>query len=133
MKTIEIIYNPYKMKTIMYIDRVNVCDDDHYEKFAKFIKDETPLQTWIEPVPYRKWNGLVNEISDPDTNDEVKVIFFGRDIDFEDLKRSIADQNEERSENTRVKYHFEHDKKLDDKKLSQNIEEVSFDKQNTKK
>ena len=40
------------------------------------------------------------------------------------MKRSIADQNEERPENTRVKYHFQHKKVLDDKVLSQNIDEV---------
>lgn len=127
MKTIEIEYNPYKMETIMYIFGVDVCKNDSYEKFAKFIKDETPLQTWIEPVPYRNWSGLVNEIFDTDTNNEVKVIFSGRVIDFEDLKRSIADQNEERekhNKNTRVICHFEHKERMDDKKISKNIEEV---------
>ncbi len=124
MKTLEISYNPYKMITTMLIDGVDVCKDSHYDKFKEFIKNEIPLQTWIEPILYLDWNGLVNEVSDPEINDEVKVIFSGRVIDFEDLKRSIADQNEERSESTRVKYHFQHKKVLDDKVLSQNIEEV---------
>lgn len=124
MKTLEISYNPYKMITTMLIDGVDVCKDNHYDKFKEFIKNEIPLQTWIEPILYLDWNGLVNEVSDPEINDEVKVIFSGRVIDFEDLKRSIADQNEERSESTRVKYHFQHKKVLDDKVLSQNIEEV---------
>lgn len=127
MKTLEISYNPYKMTTTMLIDGVDVCNDGHYEKISTFLKDKTPLQTWIEPISYRDWGGLVNEVSDPETNDEVKVIFSGRDIDFEDLKRSVADQNEERekhNKNTRVIYHFEHKERLDDKKLSQNIEEV---------
>lgn len=124
MKTLEINYNPYKMITTMLIDGVDVCKDKHYDKFKEFIKNEIPLQTWIEPILYLDWNGLVNEVSDPEINDEVKVIFSGRIIDFEDLKRSIVDQNEERSESTRVKYHFQHKKVIDDKVLSQNIEEV---------
>ena len=124
MKTLEISYNPYKMITTMLIDGIDVCKDNHYDKFKEFIKNEIPLQTWIEPISYLDWNGLVNEVSDPEINDEVKVVFSGRVIDFEDLKRSIADQNEERSERTRVKYHFQHKKVLDDKVLSQNIEEV---------
>ena len=124
MKTIEISYNPYKMITTMLIDGIDVCKDSHYDKFKEFIKNEIPLQTWIEPILYLDWNGLVNEVSDPEINDEVKVIFSGRVIDFEDLKRSIADQNGRRSENTHVKYHFQHKKVLDDKVLSQNIEEV---------
>ena len=124
MKTLEISYNPYKMTTTMLIDGVDVCKDSHYDKFKEFIENKIPLQTWIEPILYLDWNGLVNEVSDPEINDEVKVIFSGRVIDFEDLKRSIADQNEERPENTRVKYHFQHKKVLDDKVLSQNIDEV---------
>lgn len=124
MKTIEISYNPYKMITHIFIDRVDVCKNDSYNKFKEFIQNKIPLQTWIEPIPYLDWEGLVNETSDPEINDEVTVVFSGRKIDFDDLKRSIADQNEKRAENTRVIYHFKHKKILDDKVLSQNIEEV---------
>lgn len=124
MKTVEIRYNPYKMETQMHIDGTDVCKAAYYGKFREFIQNEIPMQTWIEPISYLDWNGFVNEVSDPENNDEVKIIFSGRKIDFEDLKRAIADQNDERSENTRVKYHFQHKKVLDDKILSQNIEEV---------
>lgn len=124
MKTIEISYNPYKMITRILIDKVDVCKNDSYDKFKEFIQNKIPLQTWIEPIPYLDWQGFVNETSDPEINDEVTVIFSGRKIDFDDLKRSIADQNEERAENARVIYHFEHKMILDDKVLSQNIEEV---------
>lgn len=124
MKKIEISYDPYKMITRILINEIDVCENDCYEKFREFIRNKIPLQTWIEPIPYLDWGGFVNEISDPEINDEVTVIFSGRKIDFEDLKRAIADQNDERSERTRVIYHFEHRKVLDDKALSQNIEEV---------
>lgn len=124
MKTIEISYNPYKMITKMLIDGIDVCQNDSYDKFKEFIENEIPLQTWVEPISYLDWQGLVNEVSDPDYNDEVKLIFSGRKIDFDDLKRSIKDQNEERSEETRVIYHYQHKKVLDDKILSQNIEDV---------
>lgn len=124
MKTIEISYNPYKMVTKMLIDGIDVCQNDSYDKFKEFIENEIPLQTWIEPISYLDWQGLVNEVSDPDYNDEVKLVFSGRKIDFDDLKRSIKDQNEERSEETRVIYHYQHKKVLDDKVLSKNIEDV---------
>ena len=124
MKTIEISYNPYKMITRILIDKVDVCKNDSYDKFKEFIQNKIPLQTWIEPIPYLDWQGFVNETSDPEINNEVTIVFSGRKIDFDDLKRSIADQNEERAENARVTYHFEHKKILDDKVLSQNIEEV---------
>lgn len=124
MKTIEISYNPYKMTTKMLVNKVDVCEQSSYEKFKDFIKNKIPLQTWIEPIRYLGWDGFVNEVSDPEINDKVKVIFSGRAIDFEDLKRSIADQNEERSKEKRVIYEFQHKKVLDDKVLSQNIEDV---------
>ena len=125
MKTVKISYNPYKMKTIMHINSEDVCSKDSgYDKFQKFIANGIPLQTWIEPIEYEDWKGFVNEISDSETNDEVKLVFSGRKIDFEDLKRSIDDQNMKRSEETRVIYHYKHDKELDDKVLAQNIEEV---------
>ena len=124
MTNVEISYNPYKMITTMSIDGVDVCKDRNYDKFREFIDNKIPLQTWIEPIPYKDWTGFVNEISDPEINDEVMVIFSGRIIDFEDLKRSIVDQNDERSSDTQVKYHFKHKKVLDDKVLSTNIESV---------
>lgn len=124
MKTIEIIYNPYKMKTKMLIDGVDVCRNHTYNKFKKFIDDKIPLQTWIEPIRYLDWPGLVNAVSDPEINDEVNVIFSGREIDFEDLKRSIEEQNKKREEETRVIFHYDHKKVVDDKDLSQDIEDV---------
>ena len=33
MKTVEISYNPYKMETHMFIDNIDVCRNDIYEKF----------------------------------------------------------------------------------------------------
>lgn len=72
MKTIEISYNPYKMITKMLIDGIDVCQNDSYDKFKEFIENEIPLQTWIEPIHYLDWRGLVNEVSDPDYNDEVQ-------------------------------------------------------------
>lgn len=121
MKTVEIIYNPYKMTTKMLIDGIDVCRDNNYE-FKEFIDNKIPLQTWIEPIKYLDWKGFVNEVSDPEINDEVTVVFSGRDIDFQDLKHSISAQNARR--NKGVIYHYQHKKVLDDRILSQNIEDA---------
>lgn len=124
MKDIEIHYNPYKMKTTMYIEGIDVCQSSDYSSIREFIENSIPLQTWIEPIPYLNWNGFVDEISDPENNDEVHIIFSGRKIDFQDLQHAIDAQNAKRSEDTRVRYQYEHKKVLDDRILSQNIEEV---------
>lgn len=124
MKTIEIVYDPYRMNTKMLINGVDVNENDSYQKITEFIKNKTPLQTWIEPIAYIGWKGFVNETSDEERNDEVKIIFSGREIDFEDLKRSIEIQNNSRSERTSIKYYFEHKSRLDDNEMSKNIDEV---------
>ena len=46
MKTIEISYNPYKMITHILIDKIDVCQNESYEKFKEFIKDKELLQTY---------------------------------------------------------------------------------------
>lgn len=124
MKKVEISYNPYKLITTMLVDGIDVCENENYNKFKEFIEQGTPLQTWIEPIPYLDWEGFVNELSVSDRNDEVAIEFSGRIIDFEDLQRSIKDQNDERDDRTKVVYHFKHKKKLDDKVLSKNIDSV---------
>lgn len=108
----------------MRIEGIDVCQSSDYSSIKEFIEHNIPLQTWIEPIPYLNWNGFVDEISDPENNDEVHIIFSGRKIDFQDLQYAIETQNAKRSEDTRVRYQYEHKKVLDDKILSQNIEEV---------
>lgn len=124
MQNIVLSYDPYRMKTQMSVDGIDVCENENYSRFKEFIQNGTPMQTWIEPIPYLDWRGFVNEISDEDTNDNVHIDFSGRIIDLEDLKRSVAAQNDKRSETTKVKYVFNHVKILDDMTLSKNIEKV---------
>ena len=129
------IYNDEEItneESEMTIDGIDVCSNDNYSGFKTFIEQKTPLQTWIEPIHYLDWSGFVNELSSDDRNDEVTVEFSGRKIDFDDFKRSIKDQNEERSERTRVVYKFVHKKKLDDRELSKNIDEVVKELQSDK-
>jgi hypothetical protein len=124
MKKVEISYNPYKMTTTMTVEGIDVCKHPCYDGFKEFVEQCTPLQSWIEPIPYMDWPGIVNALVDPEINDEIKVYFSGRKIDFEDLKRSIAIQNAKRNERAQVKFCYVHKKVLDDKQLSRNIEEV---------
>ena len=132
MKKIEISYNPYKMITTMKIDGIDVSDnsvyhDEDHKKIGQFINQGTPLQTWIEPIKYLDWPGLLAAITDPERNDKLRIVFSGRKIDFDDLKRSLNDQNDDRSEETKIIFEFVHDIKLDDKELSKNIDEVVKD------
>ncbi len=127
MIRVEIDYNPYKMKTSMKINGIDVQDEKRavdYSKFRKLITQGTPLQTWIEPIEYMGWKGFVNELIEEDQNDDVTIVFSGREIDFKDLQRAIEVQNKERNVEPPARFKFEHKGKLDDKILADNIDAI---------
>ena len=124
---VEISYNPYKMKTSMTIDGIDVLDEkkgDDYKKFRQMIERNTPLQTWIEPIAYLDWKGIVNELIPEEQNEDVKIIFSGRDIDYRDLQRAVKVQNEAREVDPPAQFTFEQKTILDDKVLAQNIDHI---------
>ena len=46
------------METVLFVNGVNVCDNiADYGQFKEFIETHTPLQTWIEPIPYKDTQG----------------------------------------------------------------------------
>lgn len=124
MQKIEITYNPYKMQTIMLVDGINVCEDiNEFGQFKEFIEICTPLQTWIEPIPYKNWEGIINELkSDEEGFDILEFHFNGRKMDFEDLKRACETENDNR--NNKLELIFEHEVEISDEKLAQNIDVI---------
>lgn len=126
VKKLEIRYNPYKMQTFVFLDGIDLCSEkSHSSQILKeFIESKTPLQTWIEPVPYRHWPGIIDGLFNPGCNDEVNIVFSGRKIDFDDLQRSCESQNAKRQERCKIKFHFTRKDTLDDVLLAKNIDEV---------
>ena len=125
MKIVEIDYDPYKMKTEMKIDGVDVQKNKVDERFRRMIERNTPLQTWIEPVAYQDdWKGLVDELIPEGQNDEVKIVFSGRDIDYQDLQRTVKAQNDVRKVDPPATFTFERKKRRDDKILTENIDYI---------
>lgn len=121
---VEIRYNPYKMETKMKINDIDVCENNNYHKISGFIKKSIPLQNWIEPIPYRKWGGIIEEIANPEDNGDLEISFYGRRIDFEDLKRACNFQNGEREERTRLNIKYILKGELDDMQHSKTIDAV---------
>ena len=78
MQKIRISYNPYKMKTVVLVNGTNVCETDDYLQFREFIETDTPLQTWAEPIPYKNWKGIINELATEECYDEIEILFDGR-------------------------------------------------------
>lgn len=121
---IEITYDPYRMETTIKKNGRDIKDDGNFKKCKKFIDEKIPLQTWLKEIPTRQWNGFVNEFIDPKRSNNVKVVFYGRKIDFEDLKRSLEVQNQKREENARIKFEYEFKQVLDDAQIMANIDNV---------
>lgn len=122
MQKIDIYYNPYKMETVLKVNGVNVRESNDYLQFGEFIEHHTPLQTWIEPIPYKKWRGFINELISDEYYDVLEIHFHGRKIDFEDLKRACEQANKKRDNKLGLSYFLEDE--LSDRKMAQNIEVV---------
>lgn len=124
MQRIEITYNPYKMETTMLIDGIDVCNTGGvYAQFKEFIEINTPLQTWIEPIPYKNWQGIVNEIKgDEEGFDCLEFHFHGRKIDFEDLRSACITENDNRE--YKLDLEFIHETVISDEKLAQNVDVI---------
>ena len=125
MKTIKLRYDPYRLITTLRIDNIDVCSkNSEYMRFKQFIEAYTPLQTWIERIESKNWNGFLDEICDPERNDTLRITFHGRMIDYKDFRSSLESQNAQRSKATRVILEFERDIIFNDNQLSKNIDSV---------
>lgn len=126
MPTLEIYYNPYKMKTTVQINGDDVFNLSSHLAIQEFIRNGIPLQTWINKIEYRGWNGLLAHLVSEDDSDELIIRFHGRALDFEDLKRSLEAQNDSRDPKCRVELIFPkpQDLRLSDEKMMQNIDYV---------
>ena len=94
MIIVKIAYDPYHMKTSLNINGQNVKRTARgYERISKFVKEDIPLQSWIDPIPYQNWKGLLWEIIGDSLETEVEFQFRGRKIDFLDLEEAITTQS----------------------------------------
>lgn len=96
MITVKIAYDPYHMKTSLNINGRNVKRVvGEYERIRDFAKQDIPLQSWIDPIPYQDdWKGLLWEVLGTSNESKVEFHFRGRKIDFLDLKESMLAQSE---------------------------------------
>ena len=124
MQRIDINYDPYKIETEMNVNGVNVCDNiDDYAQFKVFIDDKIPLQMWIEPNDSENWKGIVNELkTDEEGFDILEFHFHGREIDFQDLRRTCEIQNANRV--NKIELVFKHDTIRSDKKTNESYQTI---------
>lgn len=124
MINVSLSYNPYEMKTQMSVDSQDICSINEYSKFRQFIESGTPIQTWMDPIDYKEWKGILNELVSMDDNESVTFNFSGREIELNDLKRACEAQNSDREPGCKIRVVFNHVKVIDDIELSENAEKV---------
>ncbi len=74
MKTVNLSYNPYLVRTLIEVD--NEVPKDESLQIAQGVR----LQEWVEELPKRLSNIY---------NDKIKLCFTGTKMDFEDIKSSF--------------------------------------------
>lgn len=94
MIVIKIGFDPYHMKTSLNINGKNIKRDGKgYEKIQHYVKQAIPLQSWIDPISFQEWRGLLIEAIGNSNETEVQCYFRGRELDFVDLKESFDRQS----------------------------------------
>lgn len=127
MPILDITYNPYKRKTRVLIDNVDVQTNDEHLTIKEFINNRVPLQTWIESIKPKGWDGIVSHLIRKDDAGEIVIRFTGRKLDFEDLKSSLEEQVAKRAKDCPVELVFDKNNikfSLDDHIMMENIEYV---------
>ncbi len=98
MRNIYIKYDPYEMITEFKVNNIPVTEMDYRHPWLDKVfgaNSMIPLQSWIDPVPSEKWDGLLAYLEKM-SDDTFSISFCGRKTDFEDLKESLCSQNEEK-------------------------------------
>lgn len=106
MKNIYIKYDPYEMITEFIVDNIPVMKMDYRHPWLdKVLREKSliPLQSWIDPVPSEKWDGLLSYLENMN-DDKFSISFCGRETDFRDLKESLRTQNQKRGDVFTLKY-----------------------------
>jgi len=94
MIKVKLTYDPYHMKTSLNIDGQNAKRvAGMYENIKKYIKQEIPLQSWIDASAFQSWKGLLIEIIGDTNEDTIEFTYRGRKIDFEDFQESMLYQS----------------------------------------
>lgn len=122
MQKVELRYDPYKLKTLLNIDGVNVIGHADYLELSNLIEMKMPLQSWIDPIGYKGWNGILEALKSDTSTDEITFDFYGRDIDYNDFVRACENQNAKRE--YKLTLNFNHYPTRSDMETSRDIEDV---------
>lgn len=112
MTNIYIKYNPYRVETEFQINNKSVSPNS-----ALAAQSKKRLQYWLEKNN-NNWNGIVEELRKATNDNELKIIFEGRKIDFEDFKLTINKNKKD------LKITLKHVETKNDKDILKEIDEL---------
>ena len=112
MVQVYINYNPYKVETEF---RIN---DKQVSKKSKLsFQSKNRLQYWLEKNN-ANWNGIVKELMKETNQNDFDITFVGRKIDFDDLKLTFENSEEN------IKFKFKHIETKNEKDILKDIGKI---------
>lgn len=112
MTNVYIKYNPYRIETEFKINNNLVSPNSTLATQCK-----KRLQYWLERNN-NNWDGIVEELRKVTNDNELKIVFEGRTIDFEDLKLTINKNKKD------LKITLKHVEIKNDKDILKEIDEL---------
>ncbi|MBR1735468.1 MAG: dynamin family protein, partial [Firmicutes bacterium] len=109
-------FNPYKNETIFKING----EPATWSKFKLITLNKYRMQAWLEKLD--NWNGFLDELCAAIDDNEIKLIFKGRKIDFEDLEYYVREYISENK--TDKKITLEHIDAKNDTDILESIKNV---------
>lgn len=122
MMKLRIKYDPYHMKTSISINERDVMNSE-YDKIRNFVQMDIPLQSWLDPIGYKNWRGLLVEVVGNTGENKVECEFVGRELDFNDLKQSFEEQKKkENNGKTNITVIYKPEFIYEDKKILEKVD-----------
>lgn len=131
--TVKLIYNPYSQAATLQKDEQEFSRSG--SRMDKCLIGK-PMSDWLEAnvKGYRQWNGFLPELMAEINEDDIRLIFSGKEEDYQHFTEAVLRQNTVMAENAgqQIKLEIEYVEMFSVKKLLQQMKELRtiWDKQN---
>lgn len=131
--TVKLIYNPYSQAATLQKDEQEFSRSG--SRMDKCLIGK-PMSDWLEAnvKGYHQWNGFLPELMAEINEDDIRLIFSGKEEDYQRFTEAVLRQNTVMAENAgqQIKLKIEYVEMFSVKKLLQQMKELRtiWDKQN---
>lgn len=91
MKKIELYYNPFLEQASVKIDGESYKTQDN--RLGEFLIGK-PMENWLKKtiISYQRWDGILPELMEFFNDDELQILFYGSESDYNHFKEYIKNQ-----------------------------------------